>query len=423
MNFYRSDLWVKLVSGQAVPGAQVYVLSQTNGPANVTPPITPPRTIPVPFVPNPQAQVYSDQGFTPIVQPIVSDGFGHADFYTLPGLYTVAIFSGGKLQQFYIDQTVGNSGSAGTSAVLLQTNGSPNFNQGVLNLTQGSNITLTPDNSGNVVIAATNSGTTIALKTNGTTNGSQTLLNLVNGANIAITQDGAGNTTVASSPTGFIPTPDVKMYSLWMPNGNATWYVTNDTVTSSNGGSTTAIIAASATGMPQEQSLTNGGNNISTQGYSGVQFIYAGRSCTLLSRAGGSGATTGYRLWEALEDTGLSVSGLAGSDNPTAANLLGFTYNSTISANWRCCTSNGVATTFVDSGIPISVGSCKALKIVYNGSSSATFFINGVLVATIATTLPTSTAVLRLVTTQAGNGVGGTNGGIVEYMYADSTSP
>ena len=193
-NFYRSDGWVKLVSGQAVPGAQVYILNQ---PANVTPPITPPRTIPVPFVPNPQAQIYSDAGFTPIVQPIITDGFGHYDFYALPGLYTVAIFFGGKLQQFYVDQTIGNVGTAGISSVLLETNGSPNFNQALLNLQQGTNIILTPDNFGNVTITSMGAGT--VLKTNGVTNGSQTLLNLVNGSNIAITQDGAGNVTLAAS--------------------------------------------------------------------------------------------------------------------------------------------------------------------------------------------------------------------------------
>src|ERR1700685_2976425 len=150
LNFYRSDGWVKLVSGVAVPGAQVYILNQ---PANVTPPITPPRTLPVPFVPNPQVQVYSDAGFTPITQPIITDGFGHYDFYVLPGLYTVAIFTGGKLSQFYIDQTIGNVGSGGNGAVLLETNGSPNFNQGILNLNQGANVILTPDNFGNVTIA------------------------------------------------------------------------------------------------------------------------------------------------------------------------------------------------------------------------------------------------------------------------------
>src|ERR1700676_1557424 len=164
LNFYRSDGWVKLGRGQAVPGAQVYILSQ---PANVVPPITPPRTLPVPFVPNPQVQVYSDAGFTPLAQPVITDGFGHYDFYVLPGVYTVAIFFGGKLQQFYIDQSIGAVGSSGGTSVLLEVNGSPLFNQTVLNLQQGAGIVLTPDNFGNVTITNAGSGAGAVTHTSG----------------------------------------------------------------------------------------------------------------------------------------------------------------------------------------------------------------------------------------------------------------
>lgn len=151
LNFYRIDGWIKTVLGPAVSGAQVYVLKQ---PANFSPPITPPNTIPIPFVPNPQVQLYSDAGFTPITQPVLSDGLGHYDAYMLPGLYTLAIFYGGKLQQVYIDQSVGNVGSTLGTSLLLEVNGSPLFNQTLLNLQQGANVILTPDNFGNVTIAA-----------------------------------------------------------------------------------------------------------------------------------------------------------------------------------------------------------------------------------------------------------------------------
>src|SRR5271157_202185 len=153
-NYYRADGWVKTTLGPAIPGAQVYVLNQ---PANVLPPITPPRTIPVPFTPNPQALVYADAGITPIVQPIITDGFGHYSFYTLPGLYTVAVYYGGKLQQFYIDQSIGNVGSGVIPTLLLQTNGTSNFNQFLQNLVQGAGITLFTDNIGNTTISNTNS--------------------------------------------------------------------------------------------------------------------------------------------------------------------------------------------------------------------------------------------------------------------------
>jgi len=201
MNFYRSDGWVKTTQGPAVSGAQVYILSQ---PANVTPPITPPRSTPVPFTPNPQVQVYSDAGFTPVVQPVITDGFGHYDFYVLPGLYTVAIYYGGKLQQYYVDQSIGNVGSSSGTSILLSTNNTPNFNQSALNLVQGAGIEIVTDNFGNAVITNLGSLPSVVLKTNGVLNGNQALQNLVNGAGIAMTQDGAGNVTVASTIT---PTP------------------------------------------------------------------------------------------------------------------------------------------------------------------------------------------------------------------------
>jgi len=192
-NFYRSDGWVKNTQGAAISGAQIYVLTQ---PANVVAPITPPRTTPVPFVPNPQALIYSDQGLTPITQPVLTDGFGHYDFYVLPGLYTVAVYFGGKLQNYYIDQTIGNVGSTGGTSVLFETNGTPNFNQTLQNLIQGVGITIATDNEGNTTISATGSSTPLRLQTNGVDNGDQALQNLVQGPGVTLNDDGSGDITI-----------------------------------------------------------------------------------------------------------------------------------------------------------------------------------------------------------------------------------
>lgn len=99
--YFRSDGWVKAVTGQAVPGAQVYVATQ---PANTT------------FLPpTPAASIFSDpDGLVPITQPILTDGFGHYDFYVLPGTYTVVIGLGGVIQQVYPDQSIGIAGGGGT---------------------------------------------------------------------------------------------------------------------------------------------------------------------------------------------------------------------------------------------------------------------------------------------------------------------
>jgi hypothetical protein len=104
--------------------------------------------------------IYSDEGLTPITQPVLTDGFGHYDFYVLPGLYTLAVYYGNALQQVYVDQSIGGIGSAGGTSILLSTDSTPNFDQSALNLIAGVGISLFSDNLGNTTI--TGSGSRIA---------------------------------------------------------------------------------------------------------------------------------------------------------------------------------------------------------------------------------------------------------------------
>ncbi len=96
--FYRKDGWVKSTLGQAIAGAQVYVCTQ---PANTA--FAPP---------SPLASVFSDSGgLAPITQPILTDGFGHYDYYALSGFYTELVVTGGVIQRVYPDQMVGLPGT------------------------------------------------------------------------------------------------------------------------------------------------------------------------------------------------------------------------------------------------------------------------------------------------------------------------
>lgn len=91
--YFRNDGWVKSTTGPAVPGAQVWVCLQ---PANLQIP------------PTPLANIFSDpNGLFPLAQPIITDGFGHYNFYAAAGLYTVLVALGGQLQQTYTDQLIG----------------------------------------------------------------------------------------------------------------------------------------------------------------------------------------------------------------------------------------------------------------------------------------------------------------------------
>jgi hypothetical protein len=133
----------------------------------------------------------------------------------------------------------GGSGGSGTS-ITLKTNGTNNGSQSILNLANGTNITLADNGSGQVTInnsalanpvlktanvnnsdqsilnltagsgigivagatglvTINNSATPITLKTNGTNNGSQSILNLTSGSGILISDDGVGGVTIKSS--------------------------------------------------------------------------------------------------------------------------------------------------------------------------------------------------------------------------------
>jgi hypothetical protein len=98
--YFRSDGWVKAATGQAVPGSQVFLCTQ---PANVPTGLSAATPTPTPLV-----TIYSDpNGLVPITQPILTDGFGHYDFYVLAGTYTLVVYLSSVLQQQYPDQSYG----------------------------------------------------------------------------------------------------------------------------------------------------------------------------------------------------------------------------------------------------------------------------------------------------------------------------
>lgn len=119
MALARFDSWVRSVVGPAAAGAQVYICSQ---PAVVS-------SVP----PSPLVSLFTDNtGSTPLANPLIADGFGHAYGYVAAGTYTVVVVIGGRIQQTYPDQLVG--GGAGASSTVLETNGTANSNQALLNI-------------------------------------------------------------------------------------------------------------------------------------------------------------------------------------------------------------------------------------------------------------------------------------------------
>jgi hypothetical protein len=188
MSFFRRDEFVRSVQGQSVPGAQVFVCTQ---PANVAS-----------YPPTPLATIYSDAaGTVPITQPMITDGFGHCDFYVGVGTYTIVVANNSVIQQIYTDQLIGQTGAGSIS---LQSNSIANTDQAVLNLKNGSFITITPDGAGGVVVDTTSPiGTVLTLQTNGSTNTDQALLNLESTDNtVTLAADGSGNVNLSAPPSG-----------------------------------------------------------------------------------------------------------------------------------------------------------------------------------------------------------------------------
>jgi hypothetical protein len=149
--------------------------------------------------PSPLAAIFSDPfGLVPISQPIITDGFGHYDFYTTPGVYTVVVGLGGVTQQVYPDQSVGGGTQGGGTALALQVNGAPTTNQLLANFRGAGSVTISADSLGDITIT----GASLALQTNSTANALQSVLNLKSGTAIILVPDGVGGVTFNSTASG-----------------------------------------------------------------------------------------------------------------------------------------------------------------------------------------------------------------------------
>jgi hypothetical protein len=109
--YTRADFSLQTAQGQAVAGAQVYILTQ---PAN-TQALTP------------QASLFGSStgtglgncgntGGGALAQPLLTDGFGHACAYVVAGVYTVVYISPLTGTQVYPDQSLGGSGGGGSGS-------------------------------------------------------------------------------------------------------------------------------------------------------------------------------------------------------------------------------------------------------------------------------------------------------------------
>lgn len=286
------------------------------------------------------------------------------------------------------------------TATTLETNGVVNADQTLLNLKNGANVAITDDGLGGVTIAATVPGG-ITLKTNGTSNGSQTILNLAQGTNVTLVDNGSGTVTFNSSGK-YIPTPDYRLSSRWLPGVDSATatniVVTGDTIVSrqswNSGAGSKTVTTATSTTNPYFQGGNNwaaGPGSITSCFFAfGEKRTWSGRNIRYAAKATPVGSTANNLFW-------LGMAGVANNTNaitfvfstaPTTIPLIGF--YTTVGGNWFCNVGDGSAITSVDSGIAGTVNVPHLFEFTVNAGTNVVFKIDGNVVATISTHLPSA---------------------------------
>lgn len=101
------------------------------------------------------------------------------------------------------------------------------------------------------------------------------------------------------------------------------------------------------------------------------------------------------RWWVVLNDTGAPAP--FNADDPAGANLMGFRYSTAAGdTTWRCVTKDGTTLGNTDSGVTVVADTRYEMAIDATVAGTVTFYINGALVATRTTNLPTNGASLQM---------------------------
>jgi hypothetical protein len=237
----------------------------------------------------------------------------------------------------------------------------------------------------------------LVLKNNGVLNSSQALLNLESSdSSVTITDEGGGNINLQAGGGTFQNTI----------GSTAAGVVGNSFSQGSNIGMALTPIGNSALGISSGPSATEG-CFVPLQGSSSDQVgalidvtfnISLGILKDWFCKVTLVG-TTSSRYWMGISDTTSSnVGNVLFSDTP-AANFVGFLWSSSVGGggNYNAvCQTDATHQTLVDTGVSLGVGDKLEFK---SSGSSVLFYINGSLVATISTNVPSTSLGLSSVLT------------------------
>lgn len=371
--FFRTDGWVKSAVGPAVPGAQVFVCAPQ--PAN--------QVVP----PTPLTDIFSDpNGLVPITQPIITDGFGHYDFYSVPKIATIIIVLGGVIQEVLPDQSIGGFG----------TSNPPGNDSG---LVAGTNITIV----GNTINAIVSSG--VELQTNGVDNALQTKLNLKSSLGIGLAADGAGGVTISlatpglSSITGF---GNWSGFRVVVDGGASIGDVWGASTGSAQTGTTPLAQVDSTATDTNYCSMSSTASAGTIGGYNLTSNILGptmGSTLSYQTRVQLQ-QTTGCRSWMCFVDSTSAPPQQLKATNP-AFNIVGFRYDTSAGdTGWvGYCSTDATHVTTTAAGPAMDTLGHSLIFVVSNNGASITFYVDGTAIGTISTNIPSASTHLNVVGT------------------------
>jgi hypothetical protein len=160
-------------------------------------------------------------------------------------------------------------------------------------------------------------------------------------------------------------------------------------------------------------------NTNTASGLNGNLNYRTGRNIRFFLLCGAAGKITDERWWWGVTDQTLAT--MSGSANP-AGNYAAFRFDTTASdTTWQCITKDGSTQNVQASGVAPVINTVQTFAIEFNDSGSTVlFYINGSLVATSSSHLPSASTNLRYVLTTECFSSTTSNGFTFEQLFISS---
>ena len=288
--------------------------------------------------------------------------------------------------------------------ILLEVNNTPTASQVIANFVASSGITITDEGGGVIQFAA--SGTPTTFEVNGTDLTSSSVVNFVSGTGITVSNPSAGEVLITNTLSGGGALG--KWPGNWagcMASGANGFSLTSG----ANVGTQMGGYQSNSTGS--QHATATGGARISdvastslgeTGGLIDTNFnISLGVLQDWLGKLTVRSIASPTRYWIGVSDQSATGAETVFFSDTPAANFVGFRFSTTASdTHYQAVCQTGSGTqTLVDTGVVPSTSTPQILEFVPTSSgTSVNFYINGVSVATISTTVPaTSTAMASLI--------------------------